>query len=50
MSIPASFAHIPEPPYYAVILSSLHTAGDNGYGAMADRMFERGYGKLATHP
>jgi heme-degrading monooxygenase HmoA len=31
---------LPEPPYYAVIFSSLRTAGDQGYGAMAERMLE----------
>jgi heme-degrading monooxygenase HmoA len=31
---------VPEPPYYAVIFSSQRTAGDNGYGAMADKMVE----------
>ena len=25
-------AHTPAPPYYAVIFSSLRTAGDHGYG------------------
>jgi heme-degrading monooxygenase HmoA len=30
----------PEPPYYAVIFSSLRTEGDQGYGAMARRMVE----------
>ncbi len=30
----------PEPPYYAVIFSSLRTEGDHGYGAMARRMEE----------
>lgn len=34
------FARLPEPPYYAVIFSSQRTDGDNGYGAMADRMVE----------
>src|SRR5262245_10604247 len=29
---------LPEPPYYAVIFSSLRTPGDQGYGAMAERM------------
>jgi len=28
----------PEPPYYAVIFISRRTAGENGYGAAADRM------------
>jgi heme-degrading monooxygenase HmoA len=31
-------AKTPQPPYYAVIFSALRTEGDNGYGAMADRM------------
>lgn len=30
----------PEPPYYAVIFSSQRTDGDNGYGAMANKMVE----------
>lgn len=33
-------ARTPEPPYYAVIFTSLRTEGDNGYGQMADRMVE----------
>lgn len=33
-------ARTPPPPYYAVIFTSLRTDGDNGYGAMADRMVE----------
>jgi len=33
-----SIANTPEPPYYAVIFTSLRTDGDNGYGAMAERM------------
>lgn len=28
----------PEPPYYAVIFSTVRTEGDNGYGAMAAAM------------
>jgi heme-degrading monooxygenase HmoA len=40
MTISNRFARLPEPPYYAVIFSSQRTAGDNGYEAMADRMFE----------
>ncbi|NDY91341.1 antibiotic biosynthesis monooxygenase family protein [Ideonella livida] len=35
---PPGFARLPEPPYYAVIFSSRRTAGDQGYGAMAERM------------
>lgn len=33
-------AQTPPAPYYAVIFSSTRTDGDNGYGAMADRMVE----------
>lgn len=33
-------ASTPEPPYYAVIFTSLRTDGDNGYGEMAVRMVE----------
>jgi heme-degrading monooxygenase HmoA len=33
-------AHTPAPPYYAVIFSSLRTAGDHGYGEAATRMLE----------
>lgn len=33
-------AKTPQPPYYAVIFSSLRTEGDNGYGAMAQEMDE----------
>jgi heme-degrading monooxygenase HmoA len=35
-----TIATTPEPPYVAVIFSSLRTAGDNGYGEMARRMEE----------
>lgn len=31
-------AQTPQPPYYAVIFSSLRTEGDNGYAQMADKM------------
>lgn len=31
-------AKTPPPPYYAVIFTSTRTEGDNGYGAMAERM------------
>lgn len=34
------FADTPEPPYYAVIFSSLRTPGDNGYAEMARKMEE----------
>jgi heme-degrading monooxygenase HmoA len=33
-------AKTPEPPYYAVIFTSIRTVGDNGYGLMAERMVE----------
>ena len=35
-----AIAKTPEPPYYAVIFTSLRTEGDRGYGNMADRMVE----------
>jgi heme-degrading monooxygenase HmoA len=34
------FVTNPEPPYYAVIFSSLRSAGDNGYSKMAQNMQE----------
>jgi heme-degrading monooxygenase HmoA len=33
-----AIAQTPEPPYYAVIFTSLRTEEDAGYGAMAERM------------
>lgn len=33
-------ATTPVPPYYAVIFTSLRTEGDDGYGAMSERMLE----------
>ena len=33
-------AATPTPPYYAVIFTSLRTAGDHGYAHMADKMVE----------
>jgi len=30
----------PDPPYYAVIFTSLRTEGDNGYAEMAARMID----------
>ena len=33
-------APTPAPPYYAVIFTSLRTDGDDGYGAMSERMLE----------
>jgi heme-degrading monooxygenase HmoA len=35
-----TIAATPEPPYTAVIFSSLRTEGDQGYDAMARRMFD----------
>jgi heme-degrading monooxygenase HmoA len=34
----SALAETPEPPYYAVIFSSLRTDGDRGYEAMAKKM------------
>jgi heme-degrading monooxygenase HmoA len=34
----SAFASTPRPPYYVVTFSSRRTEGENGYGAMADRM------------
>lgn len=36
----SGIADTPDPPYYAVIFSAIRTDGDNGYRAMAERMFE----------
>lgn len=33
-------ANTPNPPYYAVIFTSVRTEGDNGYGQMSDKMVE----------
>lgn len=33
-----AIAATPSPPYYAVIFTSLRTAGDRGYGKMAEAM------------
>ena len=37
MPLPAT---TPQPPYYAVIFTSVRHDGDNGYGAAAKQMFE----------
>jgi heme-degrading monooxygenase HmoA len=42
MSTPAQLARTPAPPYYAVIFTSRRTAGDAGYGAMAEKMADLG--------
>jgi len=36
MSATPAVANTPEPPYYAVIFSSLRTGGNNGYRNMAE--------------
>ena len=36
----ASPANTPEPPYFAVIFTSVRTDGDNGYGEVAAQMVE----------
>ncbi|MBE1442576.1 antibiotic biosynthesis monooxygenase family protein [Paenibacillus sp. OAS669] len=36
----SGIAKTPQPPYYAVIFTSELTAGDHGYGKMADKMVE----------
>jgi len=33
-------AQTPNPPYYAVIFTSVRTEGDNGYSEMSDQMVE----------
>ena len=39
MTLPAGFARLPDPPYYAVIFSSLRNGEDEaGYAEAADRM------------
>ena len=40
MSHPAGIARTPEPPYYAVIFTSVRTPGDNGYGETAQKMID----------
>jgi heme-degrading monooxygenase HmoA len=33
-------AQTPQPPYYAVVFTSVRSAGDTGYSEMAERMVE----------
>ncbi|MBM3265759.1 MAG: antibiotic biosynthesis monooxygenase [candidate division Zixibacteria bacterium] len=40
MSESGGIATTPEPPYYAVIFTTLRTEGDDGYGETATRMVE----------
>ena len=42
MSHATGLARTPAPPYYAVIFTSRRTAGDAGYGAMAEKMVDLG--------
>jgi heme-degrading monooxygenase HmoA len=37
---PTAISSTPQPPYYAVIFTSLRTDGDRGYGHMAEKMAE----------
>ncbi len=36
----SEIAETPKLPYYAVIFTSARTDGENGYGEMAEKMFE----------
>ena len=36
----STIADTPPPPYYAVVFTSQRTPGDDGYGAMAQRMVD----------
>ena len=45
MSSASQLAVTPEPPYYAVIFTSLRTEGDRGYGAMSERMIQLAAGQ-----
>jgi heme-degrading monooxygenase HmoA len=38
--MPNTIAQTPEPPYYAVIFTSLRTQSERGYGSTAERMIE----------
>jgi heme-degrading monooxygenase HmoA len=40
MSNESAFARTPQPPYYAVIFTSLRSDGENGYRQMAERLVE----------
>jgi heme-degrading monooxygenase HmoA len=39
-SVAVCIAQTPEPPYVAVIFTSVRTDGDNGYGEVAEQMVE----------
>ena len=41
-------ARTPEPPYVAVVFSSVRTEGDHGYAVMSRRMEELGYDRTFT--
>lgn len=42
---PAGIAPTPEPPYYAVIFTSLRTEVEDGYGQTAERMLQLAAGQ-----
>lgn len=39
----SEIAKTPEPPYYAVIFTSVRTEGDHGYEKMSDEMVKLGF-------
>lgn len=39
----SAIAKTPQPPYYAVIFTSVRTESDNGYDKIVDEMVERGF-------
>ncbi len=43
MNFVSEIAKTPNPPYYAVIFTSVRTAGDNGYAEMADEVAKAGF-------
>lgn len=45
MKRPSKFATTPQPPYYAVIFTSLRTDADDGYARVAERMVELAAGQ-----
>jgi heme-degrading monooxygenase HmoA len=44
-TVAAGIASTPEPPYFAVIFTSLRTEGDQGYGKMSDFIGELASGQ-----
>lgn len=41
----SEIAKTPNPPYYAVIFTSVRSEGDNGYEKMANEMVKLGFGQ-----